>query len=59
MKEERGAHLIRERADLLLDNNGTFEDSVVRMMDFVESLDSIVQGIAQAGFHLTLAFAQT
>ena len=43
MKEERGAHLIRQRADLVVDNNGTFDDSVVRMMDFVESLNSIVQ----------------
>lgn len=43
MKQERGAHLIWQRADLFLDKNGTFEDSVVRMMDFVESLDSTVQ----------------
>ena len=43
MKEERGAHLIRQRADLVLDNNGTFEDSVVKMMDFVESLNSTVR----------------
>lgn len=39
-KRERGADLIRERADLVFDNNGPFEVSVKSMMSFVSALET-------------------
>lgn len=36
-KRSRGADLIRERADLVLDNNGTFEVSVKKLLSFADS----------------------
>ena len=36
-KRSRGADLIRERADLVLDNNGTFETSVKNLLSFANS----------------------
>lgn len=41
MKQERGTHRIRQRADLVLSNNGTFEESVKQMMRNVCTLDPI------------------
>ena len=40
IKSERGASLIRQSADLVLDNNGTFEDSVRNLVSFVSSEES-------------------
>ena len=37
MKLGRGADLIRERADLILDNNGPFEVSVKKLLNFASS----------------------
>ena len=39
-KRERGADLIRERADLVLDNNGPFEVSVQSMTSFASELET-------------------
>lgn len=39
-KRERGADLIRERADLVLDNNGPFEVSVKSMTSFASGLET-------------------
>lgn len=35
-KRKRGAHLIRSRADLILDNNGTFADCFRELLRFVQ-----------------------
>lgn len=40
LKRERGADLIRERADLVLDNNGQFEVSVKSMISFASALET-------------------